>query len=90
MVSIFGVCDISVWYFAVDAFALLRLRLFYCADFFACVPCIKFIEPISQGSKLVIFPRRIYAVVDCDISYVVFGEYNFYQFSRFQIITSKP
>ncbi|EQI13937.1 hypothetical protein QO5_0476 [Clostridioides difficile F253] len=89
VVAVVRVWDIAVWIFPVDALAFLRLCLFNCADFLACVAGVKLVKPVPQGGKLVILPRCVNSVVDRDIAYSVFGKYNLYEFARFQIVSAK-
>lgn len=89
VVAVVRVWDIAVWIFPVDTLAFLRLCLFNCTDFLACIAGVKLVKPVPQGGKLVILPRCVNSVVNRDIAHSVFGKYNLYEFARFQIVSAK-
>ena len=88
MIAVVRVCDISIGDFSVDTFAPLGLGLLHRPNFLGSIAGVKFIKPIPQRSKLVIFLRCVHAVVDGDIPHLIFRENDFDQFSGFQIVTA--
>jgi hypothetical protein len=77
MISVVRVGQIAIGDFSVDTFAPLGLGLLHRPDFLGSIAGVKFIKPIPQGGKLVIFPRRVHAVVDGDIAHFIFRENDF-------------
>ena len=63
------------------------LRFFDCADFPACVLCIKIIKQISERGKIIVALCAVNAVIDSDIAHISFHEKDFCIVADFQIVT---
>ena len=58
-----------------------------CADFLACIACVKIIEQITERGKFIIAFVTVYSVVDCNVANVTLGKETLGVVADFQIIT---
>ena len=80
VVPVARVYDVPIGHSAVDALPALGLGLFDGPDFLGRIAGVKLVKPVSQRGKFVVLPRRVHAVVNGDITNIIFWKNDLNQF----------